>query len=179
MSADPAAVPLPVALGIPTLLFFVGAVYWLQSRRFMDDGTEQIFHGVWMSLWVLPLGAAISHAKIPAAMSLVHGVSLLQGVFLIAIGSIWFTHLGFKQNEKTSFIAKWCMLWGFWSNTFGILWGAVTGAKDLFFKSKSSVPFQAPELHETILHILLKFQGICTLIAFLIILHQMSKARRN
>jgi len=177
MSQDPTALPLPAAIGLPCVLFLLGAFHWVKarSRGQMSDGNEQILHGLWMTLFGFPLGLLIPYAIIPKAVSLAHGVALLQGVFLIAMGSIWHSHFGFVSGERLSVIAKWFNLYGFWFNLFGILWGAFTGAKDLFYLSKGAVDFQASPEFELVLHFLLKSQGICNLIAFVIVIHQFTQ----
>ncbi len=70
-ATDPAAVSLPVAILLPTGFLFWGILTWNRLASKMDDGQEQIFHGVLMSLIIAyPLGLAMPHAKIEKAMSL-------------------------------------------------------------------------------------------------------------
>jgi len=171
---DPAAVPLPVAIALPIILLVWGSIKLSYITPLMTDGQEQIFHGVLMSLIAYPLGLAIPHAKIKKVMSLAHGASLLQGSILVAYGLAWHTAFGFVDKSSASTWAKYINLYGMWGNTIGILWGAITGAKDLFYWTKDSVSYQAPNWQEVTLHILLKSQGLCNIIAMIMILKQMS-----
>ncbi len=108
-------------------------------------------------------------------MALTHGASLIQSVILMAMGAMWHSTFGFEDKSQNSKWAKWINLYGMWANSFGILWGAVFGAKDLFYVTKEMVSYQAPEWAEAVLHVLLKSQGLCNIIAYVMIIKQFSK----
>jgi len=127
-----------------------------------------------MSLIAYPLGLAIPHAKMKKAMSLAHGVALLQGAVLIACGLAWHSAFGFVDKTTVSVWVKYINLYGMWGNTAGILWGAIMGAKDLFYYSKDYVSYQAPPWQENVQHIVLKSQGLCNMIAMVMIMKQMA-----
>ncbi|KAJ1496028.1 hypothetical protein T484DRAFT_1923999 [Baffinella frigidus] len=78
---DPANLPLPAASLITFILFLHGLVLYVQLKMAgkLTDGTEQVFHGVWLFYVALPVGLLIPYAKIPAAVSLAHGVTLMLG----------------------------------------------------------------------------------------------------
>lgn len=169
---DPAAVPLPVAICLPASFFLWGLITWIRLLPQMTDGQEQVLHGVFMWLVAYPLGLAIPHAKIKKAMSLVHGVSLLQGAILIVCGLAWHSTFGFQNGTSVSAWAKYINIYGMWGNTGGILWGAIMGATDLFYYTKDSVSYRAPRWIENVMHIVLKSQGLCNIIATIMIVKQ-------
>jgi hypothetical protein len=175
---DPAAVPLPLAIILPLAFFGWGCIQWIRCRSHMTDGQEQIYHGILMCLVAYPLGLAIPHAKLKAAMSLCHGVSLLQGTKLLACGLAWHSHsaFGFTDGTPASVWAKWINLYGMWGNTIGILWIAVMGATDLLYKTKDLVSYRAPRWVENVQHVILKSQGLCNIVAMIMILKQMMAA---
>jgi hypothetical protein len=171
---DPAAVPLPVAILLPLAFFVWGNITWIRCRSNMTDGEEQIYQGIFMCLFAYPLGLAIPHAKLKRAMSLCHGVSLLQGTKLVACGLAWHSAFGFTDGTPVSVWAKWINLYGMWGNTFGTIWNAVTGATDLLYITKDTVSYRAPRWAENVQHIILKSQGLCNMIAMVMILQQMA-----
>ena len=179
---DPTAVPLAVAVAVPTAILVWGCYLWFrllsspEAHANFDAGSEHIFHGLFQFLFSLPLGLAIPHSKIKAAMSLVHGVTLLQAVCFLAIGLVW-PHIGFADGAPSATIVLWMNIIGFWGNTFGILWASVTGAKCLLYKSKESVAFQAPPAHEVVLNVMLKGQGLCNIVAGVMMMYTFANSR--
>ena len=169
---DPAAVPLPLAILLPAGFFLWGLVTWFRLMSNMTDGQEQVYHGIYMSLFAYPLGLAIPHARIKKAMSLAHGVSLLQGVTLIACGLAWHSTFGFDDGTSASRWAKYLNMYGMWGNTAGILWGAMAGATDLMYTTKDTVAYRAPRWVENVEHVVLKSQGLCNIIATIMIFNQ-------
>jgi hypothetical protein len=168
---DPAAVPLPVAILLPTSFLLWGLAIFFSSPS-MTDGQEQIFHGVLMHLFAYPLGLCIPHAKIKKAMALAHGASLLQGTILVVCGMAWHETFGFVDGTSYSLWTKYINLYGMWGNTFGILWGAIMGASDLFYVTKESLDHRGPDWIENILHGVLKSQGLCNIISCVMIIKQ-------
>ena len=63
-------------------------------------------------------------------------------------------------------------MYGMWGNTVGILWGAIAGATDLFYTTKDTVKYRAPRWVENVMHIALKSQGLCNIVATIMILNQ-------
>jgi hypothetical protein len=171
---DDAAIPLPVGIALFVIPLLWGCHMWLRLRPKLSDGVEQVFHGVYMALVAYPMGILIPHAKIKKVMGLAHGVALIQAALLITMGGAWHTTFGFEDKSRASVMAKWINLYGFWINTFGMMWGAATGAKDLFYVTKEFVNYQAPPHIEAVLHILLKSQGLCNVISTVLIMKQMA-----
>ena len=145
----------------------------------MDDGQEQLYHGIYMTLVAYPLGLAIPHARIKKAMSLAHGASLLQGISLMVCGLAWHSTFGFVDGTPVSVWAKYLNMYGMWGNTAGILWGATAGATDLFYTTKDTVAYRAPRWVENIQHVVLKSQGLCNIIATVMILNQLVSTIEN
>ena len=171
---DPAAVPLPLAILLPTGFFLWGLVTWLRLMPNMTDGQEQVYHGIYMSLFAYPLGLAIPHARIKKAMSLAQGASLLQGVTLIACGLAWHSTFGFDDGTSASRWAKYLNMYGMWGNTAGILWSAMAGATDLLYTTKDTVAHRSPHRWvENVQHVVLKSQGLCNIIATIMIFNQL------
>ena len=176
---DPAAVPLPVAILLPLGFFLWGLGTWIRLMSKMDDGQEQLYHGIYMTLVAYPLGLAIPHARIKKAMSLAHGASLLQGISLMVCGLAWHSNFGFVDGTPVSVWAKYLNMYGMWGNTAGILWGATAGATDLFYTTKDTVAYRAPRWVENIQHVVLKSQGLCNIIATVMILNQLVSTIEN
>ena len=72
---DPANLPLPAASLITIFMFIHGLILYveLKTAAKFTDGTEQVFHGVWLFYVALPVGLLIPYAKIPAAGSVDSG----------------------------------------------------------------------------------------------------------
>jgi len=178
-SSDLAIVPFAVAAGLPAITLVWGLHLWLKLRRKMDDGSKQVFHGLLMMLFAYPLGILIPHTVAPQPMKVAHSVSLLQAIFLVGLGSVWHTHIGFKSGERDSVVAKWINLYGFWFNSFGMIFGAFTGAKSLFYISAPFIQVEASPEHEAILQFVLKSQGTCNIIACVMMIRKMASKYAN
>jgi hypothetical protein len=172
---DPAAMPILLAASLPVGFFLWGFVTWMRLRPKLTDGSEQIYHGLLMALVAYPLGLLIPHARIKKAMALAHGASLLQAALLIILGQAWHDTFGYVDKSRSSVAAKWINLWGMWGNTFGIVWGAVFGAKELLYVTKFFVEYQAPPWAEAVMHVLLKSQGLCNMVSFVLVMKQFAK----